>query len=184
MRKRLITSAIAVLALGAMAIPATADAHGVHVRRVRLQDKCDPASFNAMFGPVCVAHGGKNVTVDKFLAKLNPKDFGHEAWTNKPDELDLKSGDVINVVVRGGELHTFTEVMDYGAGCFIPINDALGLTNPPSPEKCAEYFATTSVEANGASTLVVAGLSPGTHKFMCEIHPWMRTTVTVEGDDD
>jgi plastocyanin len=29
----------------------------------------------------------------------------------------------------------------------------------------------------------VSNLSPGTHLFMCEIHRWMRTTVTTENDD-
>jgi plastocyanin len=189
MRKHVMTCAIAILALGAVAIPTTADARGVHVRKVRLQDRCDPASFNAAFGPpdVCVPHSGKLVTVDEFLAKLNPADLGHPSWNNHPDELDLRSGDEISVTVRGGEFHTFTEVPfteGLQAGCFLPINDALGLVDPPSPAQCDEFFATTGVVANGGSTLTVSGLSDGTHLFMCEIHPWMRTVVEVGDDDD
>ena len=112
-------------------------------------------------------------------------DFGHPKWRNKPDEVELKSGDVIKVVVRGGEFHTFTEVPMFGPGCLGLINDALGFTTPgPTPAQCGVFFATTGVAANGGSTLTVSGLAPGTHLFMCEIHPWMRTIVTVEGDDD
>ena len=186
MHKRFVTSAIAILAIGLIAIPASADAHGVHVRKVRLQDNCDPATFNAAFGDgICVPHGNRRTTtLPEFLAKLNPEDGGHEKWNNHPDELDLKTGDEISVVVRGGELHTFTEVPKFGAGCFGPINAALELTNPPTAAQCADFFAHTSVLANGASTLTVSGLSPGTHLFMCEIHPWMQTTVTVESDNE
>ena len=75
MRKKLFTSAIAILALGSVVFPATADAKdGGHARRVRLEDNCDPASFNARFGDgICVDHGrGRTTTLDQFLAKLNP----------------------------------------------------------------------------------------------------------------
>jgi plastocyanin len=181
MRTRIISGAIAILAIGAMTMPAVADARGVHVRNVRLQDRCDPASFNAAFGDgVCVPHSGQLITLDKFLAKLNPVDFGHPKWNNHPDELDLREGDQISVTVRGGEFHTFSEVDHFGAGCFSPINEALGLTDPPTDAQCAQFFADTGVLADGASTLTVSGLEPGTHLFMCEIHPWMKTVVEVE----
>ena len=189
MRKHLLVSAFVIVSLGALAIPSTADARGSHVRKVRLQDRCDPASFNAAFGPpdVCVPHSGQLVTVTEFLAKLNPEDGGHPKWNNHPDELDLRHGDQISVTVRGGEFHTFTEVPfteELQAGCFAGINVALELTNPPSPAQCADFFNRTGVVANGGSTLIVSGLSEGTHLFMCEIHPWMRTVVTVEGDHE
>ncbi len=186
MRKQFVTGAIAILALGSIAIPAVVDARGVHVRTVRLQDRCDPASFNAAIGEgTCIRTGNqRTVTFDEFLAKLNPVDFGHPKWNNHPDELRLRTGDQIKAVVRGGEFHTFTEVPEFGPGCVPLINDALGLTvDPPTPEECDEFFATTGVAPNGLSTLIVADLAPGTHKFMCEIHPWMKTVVTVEGDD-
>jgi hypothetical protein len=40
----------------------------------------------------------------------------------------------------------------------------------------------TIVPAGG--TLPVAGLTPGVHRFECLIHPWMRTTVVVENEND
>ncbi len=192
MRKHFISGAIAILALGTIAIPGSADAHGSHSRRVRLLDNCDPATFNAKFGPgVCIPHGnGRTTTLNEFLEELNPVDFGHHKWLNKPDELDLNVGDSISVVVRGGEAHTFTEVDEFGAGCFPDLNIPLGLTGPaPSPDECfgpGGIFATSLVPANGQGTLLVEAkdLPEGTtHLFMCEIHPWMRTVVTVEADD-
>ena len=181
MRKKLVTSAIAILVLGSVAIPASADAHGSHTRRVRLQDKCDPATFNATFGDgVCQPHPGNTVKVDEFLAKLNPVDFGHEDWNFTPVEIDLESGDSIKAVVRGGEAHTFTEVDAFGPGCFGPINVALELSDDPTIDCSA--FGDSFVVPGG--TLVVAGLSDGTHLFMCEIHPWMRSIVTVGEDED
>ena len=80
MRKHLFTSAIAILALGFVLFPATADARaGGPVRQVKMQDNCDPATFNAAIGPgTCVIHGNHpTVTFADFLAKLNPVDFGH-----------------------------------------------------------------------------------------------------------
>jgi plastocyanin len=190
MRKKLFTSAVAILALGSVVFPATADAKGGggHVRKVRMQDRCDPATFNATFGDgVCIPHGGKLVKVDKFLAKLNPVDFGHEDWNFHPDGMDLKSGDSIQVVVRGGEVHSFTEVPAFGPGCLDLVNGALGLTSPrPTDAECfgpGGIFDTTGVAPNGQSTLTVSGLAPGTHLFMCFIHPWMRSVVTVDAKD-
>ncbi len=194
MRTRFISGAIAVLALGAIAMPATATARGVHVRDVRLQDRCDPASFNAAIPsppgapPTCIPPGGqKTVTFDEFLAKLNPVDFGHPKWNNHPDELDLRDGDQISVTVRGGEFHTFTEVDEFGGGCIPFINDALGLADPGlDPADCTPgaggLVDTTGVAPNGLSTLSVSGLAAGEHKFMCLIHPWMKSVVEVEDD--
>ena len=193
MRRHVMTCAIAILALGTLAIPTTAQAkdghdHG-HSRRVRLLDNCDPATFNAAFGDgICVPHGNKPTTpLPEFLAKLNPADGGHPLWANKPTELEIEANDSIKVVVRGGEFHTFTEVPfteGLQAGCFAGINVALELTNPPTQAQCDEFFATTGVVAYCGSTLTVSGLSEGSHLFMCEIHPWMRTVVTVEGDHE
>jgi len=198
MRKRLFGSAIVVLVLGSVATPAVAK-HGRdddgRAKRVRLEDRCDPASFNAAIPsppgqpPTCIPHrDGRNITFDEFVAKLNPDDFGHSKWRNNSDDLDLDYGDSISAVVRGGEFHTFTEVERYGPGCLAFINDALGLTGPaPTEAECfgpGGFTETSGVLPNGLSTLSVGPdiLTPGVHKFMCELHPWMKTTVTVEHD--
>jgi hypothetical protein len=190
MRKYFITSAVAIVAIGAIAMPASAD-HGQNRGRgrnhdnenVTLNDNCDPATFNAVLGPnACVAHGAApTVTLGEFFAKLNPVDFGHPAWNMSPTLVKIHANESLKVTVNGGEGHTFTEVPMFGPGCVPQLNGPLGLTvGAPTPAQCGVFFATTSVAANGGSTLVVSGLSAGTHLFECEIHPWMRTTVKVE----
>jgi hypothetical protein len=188
MRKKFITGAIAIAALAGLAIPASADAkHGGHVRKVRMQDRCDPASFNATFGDgVCQPHNGELVTVDEFLAQLNPVDFGHDKWNMHPDDIHLRSGDSLSVSVRGGEFHTFTEVASLPLpGCLQVINDALGLVGPPGAD-CATELAPQAAGGSGSAPglppVTVSNLSAGTHFFMCLIHPWMVAEVTVADD--
>ena len=186
MRKHVMLSAIAVLTIGAIALPANADAkNGGHVRKVRMQDRCDPDSFNAAIGPgTCAPHNGELVTFQEFLDQLNPVDFGHDKWNMHPDEIDLKTGDSLSVSVRGGEFHTFTEVQAFGAGCVPQLNGPLGLTGPPSAD-CATNLAPVPAGGTGSAPglppVVVSGLSPGTHMFMCLIHPWMQAVVNVRG---
>ena len=194
MRKKVVSGAIALLTLTAIALPTSADAKGGggHVRRVRMLDRCDPASFNAALQrpgdpPVCVPHSGELVTFDEFVAQLNPVDFGHEDWSFHPDEIDLKMGDSISASVRGGEFHTFTKVDEFGPGCVPLINARLGLTGPPAGDcatELAPVFAGGSGSAPGLPPVVVSGLAPGSYKYMCLIHPWMRSVVTVGEDDD
>ena len=184
MRKRPFTSAIAILALGIVLLPATDASAGGPVRQVKMQDNCDPATFNAAIGDgTCVLHGNgqTGVTFADFLAKLNPVAFGHADWNFKPAVFDLMSGGSIRAVVRGGELHTFTEVDAFGPGCLDFINGALGLTGTrPTDAECfgpGGIVETSGVEPGGS--LIVSGLAPGTHLFECLIHPWMRSVVTV-----
>jgi plastocyanin len=181
MRKHLITSAIAVAALAGLAIPASADAkNGGHVRMVRLQDRCDPASFDAAIGPgTCAPHNGELITFADFVAALNMDTHqGSPKWNFHPKMMELKMGDSISASVRGGEFHTFTEVKDFGPGCVGFLNDALGLTGPPAAS--CDLLATTGT-APGAPPVMVSDLAPGMHKFMCLIHPWMQSEVMVRG---
>jgi len=199
MRKSFIVSALAIAALAGLAIPASADAkNGGHVRKVRMQDRCDPASFNAAIPPApggpptCADHNGELITFDEFLAALNPVTHqGSPKWNMHPDMIDLKMGDSLSVSVRGGEFHTFTEVPDFGPegvapGCIDFLNQALGLVGPPAGDcntELAPQAAGGSGSAPGLPPVMVSGLTEGTHFFMCLIHPWMQAEVTVRGDD-
>jgi plastocyanin len=140
-------------------------------RRVQILDACDGPTFNAAIGPgTCVRNGG--VTFERFIGQLIAKGEA-PAWRFAPEQLKLNAGGTITAVNRGGEFHTFTEVAAFGGGCVPELNALLGLT--PVPE-CADpgIFGATGVPPGGSRT--TAPLAAGTHRFMCVIHPWQRTT--------
>lgn len=142
---------------------------GRDIRLITLKDACDPVTF-ANVG--CLRQGG--VTFDHFLAKLGKKGIVG-AWHMAPPEVNARVGQTLRAVNRGGEVHTFTEVEEFGGGIVPELNDLSG--NPdPAPECLAledEDFvppgATFDDEVEEA----------GVEHYQCCIHPWMRTTVTA-----
>lgn len=62
-------------------------------------------------------------------------------------------------------------MVDFGAGFVPALNAALPPGTPP-----AEPIGDLGFIAAG-ETLRLRGLSAGTHRFECLIHPWMRTVV-------
>jgi plastocyanin len=143
-------------------------------RTVQVLDDCDAASFNAVIGPgTCVKDGG--VTFSEFIEQLATQGTA-PAWRFSPGALKLSPGGTLEAHNRGGEFHTLTEVAAFGGGCVAALNAILGLT--PVPE-CAVpgILGTTGIDP--AATLETGPLASGTHRFMCLIHPWMRTTATV-----
>jgi plastocyanin len=141
-------------------------------------DNCDPATFNMAFGPgTCVnVAGAQFVPLPTFLAALPG---GHPQWLFYPPTLTARREDTVRAVNQGGEIHTFTEVVDFGGG-FIPA-----LNNPPNspavPE-CLTGFANISVASTRTiqgSSLLVTGLAEGLHRFQCCIHPWMQMEIEV-----
>jgi plastocyanin len=149
--------------------------------RVALADNCDPISFNAVLGPnACVGKG--DTTFSQFLAVLfspfidtNKVFVGHPAWRFEPSYLDVHDGQTLRVTNTGGEAHTFTEVVTYGAGSVPVLN---GTDTIRAPE-CPVNPANLDIVAQG-QTVNITGLTHGEHKFMCCIHPWMRAIVEVE----
>jgi hypothetical protein len=111
------------------------------------------------------------VPVGTFLSRVNPKDGGHSAWRSSPAQLRLTSGQALRLNNRGGETHTFTEVVDFGGG-FIP--ELNGVFPPGTP--LAEPIGDLRFIAAGEQ-LDVPALPAGTHLFECLIHPWMQATV-------
>ena len=157
------------------------------VRQLRLEDKCDPATFNAAVGDgTCVGDG--DVTFDEFLEKLNPVDFGHEDWRFHFGRGEIDKGEALNARNDGGEFHTFTEVAEFGGGCIDLLNDPLGLTPVAECDALTEVapgvfvptaFLTTGLDPGAdfdVSGLTAAGTK---HRFQCLIHPWMRIEVKV-----
>lgn len=164
-------AAAAASVLLALALSTTALAAGGQ-RTVQMLDACDGPSFNAVLGEgACVRPDG--VTLGEFIGQL----LAHgnaPAWRFAPTQLKIAAGGTIDAVNRGGEFHTFTEVAAFGGGCIDEINALLGLTAVP---ECAhpELFGTTG--APPGATVETPALGPGTHRFMCLIHPWMQSTV-------
>jgi plastocyanin/predicted small secreted protein len=144
-------------------------------QEVQVRDSCDAATFNAALGAgACTTNG--EVTFAQFRAELNPQDFGDDHWKFNPDTTTINRGQLLNPFNRGGESHTFTEVANFGPGCIAGLNTPLGLTGASAVANCQAALAAKLVP--GAS-VTVSNLSVGTHKFMCAIHPWMRSTITV-----
>ncbi|MEA2256225.1 MAG: hypothetical protein QOG35_2270 [Solirubrobacteraceae bacterium] len=188
-RGRAAATAIAVGALLALAAPAVASGD----RTVLVSDACDPATFNdpANISPqppggICQrsdGNEGRRVTFAEFAARVMQKGF-HNAWNFDRDHVTLRVGDVLTAVHgRGGELHTFTQVDQFGPGCIPFLNGG-----QPPPALCDVdvvdgtglpllAFQTAVVPGGPAQTFTAA--SSGTFFFQCLIHPWMRTTVTV-----
>ena len=148
------------------------------IAQVVALDECDPASFNTALGPdFCKNIAlGYSTTIQTLLAEAaagtpDPK------WDFEPDALKVKEGDLISVVDQGGEPHTFTEVKQFGGGFVSGLNN----NEAPVPE-CVNGFGDVAVAKTRTlqgSTLLVGGLSKGTHYFQCCIHPWMRVKVEV-----
>jgi plastocyanin len=143
---------------------------------VVMRDDCDPddPAWNPTGG--CARQRG-DVTFAEFNAELftalsipPPEPVGHQAWHNDPPYLELISGDSVRVRNRGGRVHTFTKVQNFGGGNVPPLNGGLA----PAPE-CA---SAENVPPGESTT--VEGLTPGNHRYQCCIHPWMRALVKVK----
>jgi hypothetical protein len=164
------TRLVLLCALASLALPATAMAAAE--RKVFVMDRCEPDSFNAALGDpeACLRNGG--VTFSNFVRRVNPNDGGHNAWRFSRHDLVLRAGQTIDAVNTGGEFHTFTEVVDFGAGVVDVLNGALPPGTPP-----AEPIGDPNFIFAGES-LQLDGLATGVHRFQCLIHPWMRSVVT------
>jgi hypothetical protein len=153
---------------------------------IQSRDACDPATFPPGF---CVRtdNSGGVVTIDELLATLQKKG-SHPAWKFTKDDVTVKRGTpVVAEFGRGGEVHTFTDVTatGFGPGCIDVINLA-EFGDPATAPMCGP----DPVAGLGA-ILATSGLFPGaprtidtstrgTRLFQCMLHPWMRTTVTVQ----
>jgi plastocyanin len=163
-----------VMGTGALA---GADETGV-VKQVVVLDECEQTSFNATFGDgICInVVTTQGVPLPEFLGALPA---GHPQWLFYPATLSIKRGDTVRAVNQGGEVHTFTEVKEFGGGFLPPLNDP---PNSAAVPECAVGYANISVASTRViqgSSLSVTGLRKGVHHFQCCIHPWMRMDIEV-----
>ena len=98
--------------------------------------------------------------------------IGHPSWRNEPSYLTVRVGKNVRVTNRGGRLHTFTEVNDFGGGFIPQLN--IGLSQSP------QCTPAGSVSLPPGATVTLTGLTPGLHKYQCCIHPWMRAAIRVD----
>jgi plastocyanin len=143
-------------------------------RIVSMHDACDAESFNAAVGPgTCLRNGG--VQFDDFIGQiLRFQSVG--GWHFGPPQTDAKLGDTFVAVNKGGEVHTFTEVDDFGGSIIPPLNALLG--NPDVPAACQALEDDDFVAPGGTYTETLD--EKGVKKFQCCIHPWMHLVATVK----
>jgi len=147
-------------------------------KKFRLLDDCEPTSFNAVLGDgACVGNG--HTTFDEFIQELAETQDAHK-WRNQPNQAHLNIGRPTVIENRGGEVHTFTPVANFGGGFVNELNGISG--NPvPAPE-CLNFGAIVFIPAGATEEGPTAGSSEmpvGITRFQCCIHPWMRTIVEV-----
>ena len=147
-------------------------------KKFRLLDDCEPTSFNAVLGDgACVGNG--HTTFDEFIAELEATQNAHK-WRNQPNQAHLNVGRPTVIENRGGEVHTFTPVANFGGGFVAELNGISG--NPvPAPE-CLNFGSIVFIPAGATEEGPTAGSSDmpvGITRFQCCIHPWMRTVVEV-----
>jgi plastocyanin len=170
---------VGLIASGLLFLGATRLEDPTSFAQVVALDECDPATFNAVLGPdACknVALGAATKFADFVAAAAagtpDPK------WDFEPDAIEVRRGTTLVVVNQGGEIHTFTEVAQFGGGFIAGLNGG----EEAVPE-CAGGFSNVAVAKTRilqGSQSLTTGLSRGEHLFECCIHPWMRTTVTVK----
>lgn len=150
-------------------------AHDDHGRVVVMRDDCDPN--DPAWAPTggCARQNGQ-VTFAEFAGELDSPlaaaVIGHQAWRNDPSYLEIEGNQSLIARNRGGRVHTFTEVANFGGGRVPILNEGL----VPAPE----CFAAVNVPPNHQVSM--GPLAPGNHRFQCCIHPWMRALIKVKPD--
>jgi plastocyanin len=169
--------------LASLAVP-TALASDNGGQQIRLRDNCDPAGFP---NNLCAPNHKGGIGLQQLL------DFVHArpqhvleqrnalGWRFSPDRTHVKLGTTLAVNNEGGETHTFTQVAAFhDLGCIPPFSLAMFGTPAVDPI-CPAPFVPPGPAVDPGGTLQVPLTQAGTFNFQCFIHPWMRTTITVEG---
>ena len=138
-------------------------------RELLMLDQCDPDSFNAAIGPdTCINRNG-GITFDLFISLLQEQ-RRVPSWRFVPDTIHVPAALTLDILNRGGEVHTFTAVAAFGGG-LVPVLNTLSGTPVPAPE-CLSLGPGDFVAA-GARTAATFAAGEA-DKYQCCIHPWMR----------
>jgi plastocyanin len=141
-----------------------------------MMDACDPTTFDAATGDpnACLRNGG--MSFQEFIAQLQ-KHQRVGAWHFAPPRVNVQEGSTLTAINRGGEVHTFTEVEEFGGG-IVPMLNQLSGNPTPAPE-CQALGPGDFVAPGGRFTVTES--EAGVELYQCCIHPWMRTIVHVRG---
>ena len=172
MRKLVGSAIVAVAATAILVLPFAASARPAEIY---MSDACSP-SFNVALGDPTVCNRNGGTPFDVFIQQLVQNKFAG-AWQFSAPQVQLRAGDSLTVENRGGETHTFSPVSQFGGGGIVDeINEILFGT--PTPQT---FFTgpLNFVPAGEETTISADTLTPGTHLFICAIHPWMEETVVV-----
>jgi plastocyanin len=141
------------------------------VKRIEMRDACDPMTFDAVLGEGSCARSG-GVKFGQFIEQLTRKGVA-PAWFFAPPTVEARVGQTLLAINRGGEVHTFTEVEEFGGG-IVPLLNQLSHNTAVAPE-CQALAPSDFVPAGGTTSDDVE--EAGVEHYQCCIHPWMRTTV-------
>ena len=98
------------------------------------------------------------------------------AWRFAPsNNVQAQVGQTLLAINRGGEVHTFTEVEEFGGGV-VPLLNQLSHNTEVAPE-CLALAPSDFIPPGGTARDEVE--EPGTERYQCCIHPWMRAVVTA-----
>ena len=135
---------------------------------ITIADACDSTTFNAALGPgACTRVGG--VQFDQFIATLTRLGF-IGPWHFAPNTANIRVGQNFVAVNKGGEVHTFTEVEQFGGGIVPSLNGLAGV--PDVAPECSRLEDDDFVAPGATYREEVKGT--GRLKFQCCIHPWMK----------
>jgi hypothetical protein len=163
--------------------------------QIQIQDQCNPATFNAVIGPgTCIGNGA--VTFTHFFNEVQQLHSAPQ-WHFAPPQLQMTVGQTFIATNVGGEMHSFTEVQQFGGGIVPFLNSAAGITSvapecsvstipgangllPPAPQALASFVSPggTPFPLEFSDT---EGPNDVGHPVMyqCCIHPWMHEVITV-----
>src|SRR5262249_48039511 len=97
------------IALTVLVVFWTMGVSDVAAERIRILDRCDPATFNTPGTVLCNPNFNGGVSFDDFLELLTPAGFGHPAWRFNAPYVAIDPFERVRVTNRGGGDHTFSE---------------------------------------------------------------------------
>jgi hypothetical protein len=174
----LVGLAVSVFVLATPSVGSEDDPFAFFSKRIVMRDDCDPRDPAWAVGPCRQLRGEGDMSRAEFLqevrSSLSRSTIGHQSLWNDPPYVKVLEDRTLFVTNRGGLPHTFTEVAEFGGGSVPGLN--VGLDPAPA---CVSTTSPPEIVAPGAR-IAISGLEVGNHRFMCCLHPWMRTLIKVK----